>query len=494
MSTLFKASLLLTVFFGINKVVALVRQGLIARQFGFSPEIDAFNAANNVPDLLFSLISGGALAVAFIPVLSDYLQKKGYHHSWKLFSIVANFVFLTTGILSVVAAIFADQLVASQFGIAPGFSSEKQRLAADLMRLNLVATLIFSLSGLVMAGLQANKHFLLPAISPILYNVGLIFGSVFLVPYFGVYGLVQGVIIGSILHLGVQIPGLIYYKFRWSASLDLREPGVKQTLKLMGPRILTVLLIQIIFLTRDNLASRLYEGAVTALTYGYFIMQVPETLIGTAIATALFPTLSALVSEDHRDEFTKLMTRSVNVIIAISILTTVILAAGLEYLIEPVLGFKPEETQLLLWTTRAYLAGLLGYCILEVITRAFYSQKNALTPLIATGVRTVLFLILALTMLQPFSAAGLALADSITVTIEALMLLLVMKQTLPKFLQPWETLLRVVIASLVSSGIIYIFITYSPYPQLPTALTALTVGGFVGMLIILKELKVLLRL
>jgi putative peptidoglycan lipid II flippase len=493
-SKLFKASLLLTFFFGINKLVALLRQGLIAKQFGFSPEMDAFNVANNLPDLLFSLISGGALAVAFIPVLSDYLEKKGYHHSWRLFSIVANLVFLVTAGLSLVVALFAHQLIISPFGIAPGFSPVQQLLATDLMRLNLIATLIFSLSGLVMAGLQSHKHFLLPAIAPILYNAGIIFGSVFLVPFFGVYGLVYGVIIGAILHLGIQIPGLIKYHFKWSASFDLKEPGVRQTLRLMGPRILTVLFIQIIFLSRDNLASRLAEGSVTALTYAYFIMQVPETLIGTAIATALLPTLSSLIAADKKDQFVRLMNNTINIILGLTVFTAVILSISLEYLIEPVFGFNPSEISLLVWTTRAYLVGLVGQCLLEVVTRAYYAQKNAHTPLVATCIRMIVFLGLAVILVNPLNAAGLALADSLTITLEVGILLYLMRRSSLDFLHPSQTVIRVGLGSILVAAIMWGILIISPLPHLITILIAMFLGGLIGLWFIRQELKTLLRL
>jgi putative peptidoglycan lipid II flippase len=493
-SKLFKASLLLTVFFGVNKLVALFRQGLIAKQFGFSPEIDAFNVANNVPDLLFSLISGGALAVAFIPVLSDYLEKKGYHHSWRLFSIVANFVFLVTAALSLLVGIFAHQLVTSEFGIAPGFSDAQQLLAADLMRYNLIATLIFSISGLVMAGLQSHKHFLLPAIAPILYNVGLIFGAIYLVPIYGIHGLVYGVIIGAILHLGIQIPGLIKYKFHWTPSFDLKEPGVRQTLSLMGPRILTVLFIQIIFLSRDNLASRLAEGSVTALTYAYFIMQVPETLIGTAIATALLPTLSSLIAGDKKEHFISLMNNTINIVLALTVLTAVILSISLQYLLEPIFGFNPAETGLLVWTTRAYLVGLMGQCLLEVVTRAYYAQKNAHTPLIATCIRMIVFLGLAIALVNPLNAAGLALADSLTITLEVGILLYLMRRSNTDFLKPQNTIIRLALGSAVVGSTMYLCIYLLPFPHLVTIIIAMILGGMAGLFFIRQELRTLLRL
>lgn len=232
LSRLTRVSLLLAGFFFLDKVLAFVRQVLIARQFGLSAELDAFNVANNVPDLLFALISGGALAIAFIPVLSEVLTRSGQKPAWLLFSRIANLAFLVTVVLAILVAIFAVPMVKAEIGIAPGFSLDQQNLVIRLMRLNLIATIIFSISGLVMAGLQANQHFLLPAMAPMFYNIGQIIGVTILSPSqgytlgpvtlpalgLGVPGLVYGVIIGAVLHLAIQVPGLLKYHFKWSPS------------------------------------------------------------------------------------------------------------------------------------------------------------------------------------------------------------------------------------------------------------------------------------
>ena len=159
MSRLTKTSLLLAFFFALDKIAAIFRQIIIARQFGLSAELDAFNVANNLPDMLFALISGGALAIAFIPVLSEVITRQGRDDAWELFSRIANLAFLVTGILAIIIAVSANGLVRWEIGVAPGFGEEQQKLVAMLMRLNLAATLIFSISGLVMAGLQANPAF-----------------------------------------------------------------------------------------------------------------------------------------------------------------------------------------------------------------------------------------------------------------------------------------------------------------------------------------------
>src|SRR5215218_7601351 len=226
LSFLARTSLLIAFFFFIDKVLAFVRVGIISRRYAGSVELlDTFNAANNLPDVLFALISGGALAMAFIPLMSEYLTTKGRAAAWDLFSRVANLAFVVTGVAAVIIYVFAEQIVNANLGIAPGFGAEQRQLLAELMRLNLVGTIIFSISGLVMASLQANQHFILPALAPTMYNLGQIFGAIFLVPRFGIHGLVYGVIIGAALHLLVQIPALFRYQFRWTPALDLRHSG-----------------------------------------------------------------------------------------------------------------------------------------------------------------------------------------------------------------------------------------------------------------------------
>ena len=407
MSRLTKITILLASFFAVDKVLAITRQLLIARIFGLSTELDAFNAANNLPDLLFALISGGALAIAFIPVLSEVLTKSGKNATWLLFSRIANLAFIVTAFLAVIIALTAEPLVAWRLGIAPGFNQEQQKLVAELMRLNLIATLIFSISGLVMAGLQTNQHFLFPAIAPLLYNLGQIFGALILAPAtgftlgpiqlpaynMGVHGLVYGVIIGAAMHLLIQVPGLIKYQFKWTPSITLRDAEVRKVIKLLGPRLITMLFIQLIFIARDNLASGLTIGAVSALTYGWMIMQVPETLIGTAIGTALLPTLSEYAVKEQWTEFTKVISRSIRILTALTIPIFIILSLGLRPLIALAFGFDPAGTDLILNVSRAFLFGLIAHSIIEVGARSFYSIQNAKIPLIASAVTAIVFII-----------------------------------------------------------------------------------------------------
>ncbi|HMN61834.1 MAG TPA: murein biosynthesis integral membrane protein MurJ, partial [Anaerolinea sp.] len=422
-SHLTRISALLAFFFALDKGVAFIRQVIIARQFGLSVELDAFNVANNVPDLLYALISGGALAMALIPVLSATLTKEGRRTAWDLFSRIANLVFMATAGMALVVALLAPLMVQSQIGIAPGFGQNQQAVVVELMRLNLIATLIFSISGLVMSGLQANQHFLMPAMAPILYNVGQIFGALVLSPDkgytiagvtlpafgLGVHGLVYGVILGAGLHLAIQVPALLRYQFHWIPSLGLNTAPVRSVLRMLGPRIITVFFIQLIFLIRDNLASRLAAGAVTSLTYGWMLQQVPETLIGTAIGTAMLPTLSALAAQEDNQDFHAAIQRALRVLVGLTIPIAVVMGVALGPLLEAVFGFGAQGTQVLLWTTRGFLAGLLGHSLMEIASRSFYARQDALTPMLTGAVNLVAYILLGLLLYRPLGPAGISL-------------------------------------------------------------------------------------
>lgn len=494
MSGIFKASVIIGISFGINKLLGMARQYFIARQFGFSPEIDAFNVANNMPDLIFSLFAGGALAMAFIPVFAEYIDIEGRDRSWKLFSKVASLLFIFTAFTSFVVAILAPMLVSSPIGVAPGFSPAQQELVVSLLRINLFATLLFSLSGLVTASLQAHKHFLLPAVAPIFYNLGIILGAVVLAPVMGIYGLMYGVVAGAFLHLVVQIPGLIRYKFHFAFVFDTRDAGVRKILYLMGPRILTVLLIQITFLLRDNLASRLEPGSVTALTYGYFIMQVPETLIGTSIAIALLPSLSVFISKKRHEDFARAVSVSIRALIAASLLSMVLVLAVLGTLIASVFDFSPENTQLLVRTTHAFMAGLIAHTLMEILVRAFYARQNAAIPLYATLLRTVLFIGLGVLFYRQSGVVGLAAIDSLTVAVEAVYLLVLLWPILREKKEILSTLVRSLIGGAAAGAAAWFALMATPAHWAIQVSIAVITAIAVYALFVFKEAKLVIKL
>ena len=500
-----RASLIVSVFFALDKGLAFIRQAMVARQFGLTYEIDAFNAANNIPDLLSAMISGGALGVALIPVLSEYLELRGLPALWDIFSRILNLAFIVTGTVSLLIVIFAEPLV--EYVIAPGFPAQQQALTIELMRLDLFAIMIFSISGLVMAGLQANQHFLLPAMAPGLYNLGLIFGIAVLAPTegitigpitlpafgMGIQGLVYGVIIGALLHLGIQIPGLIHFKFRWTPAINLHDPGVQKVLRLLGPRVLTMFFLQLFFITRDNLASGLGEGAITALNYGWFIMQVPETLIGTALAIALLPTLSEFIARGEREKYRDTINQSVRILLALTIPAAALLAVGLPTLVDLFFGFDSAGTDLVVMVTRAYLLGLTSHTLLELSARSFYAQQDAKTPLYVAALNAAVFIILAVILSRTLGVVGIALANTIAFTGEALLLLYLLNRQLPGLLRVGRTLIRVVIASTASAVLVYLLLQL-PLPPLLLTIGSLGVGCMAVAPFIWPEVKLLIKL
>ncbi len=547
MSRLTKTSLMLAIFFAIDKGLAIFRQVVIARQFGLSAELDAFIAANNIPDLLFALISGGALAVAFIPVLSEVLTWHGRESAWRLFSRIANLAFVVTGGLAILVALLAKPMVGWELGIAPGFNDQQQELVIQLMRLNLVATLIFSISGLVMAGLQANQHFLLPAMAPLLYNLGQIFGALILSPEknytlggitlpafgLGVYGLVYGVLLGAVLHLAIQIPGLIHYHFRWAAGFGLATSEVQKVIRLMVPRLGTMLIIQLIFIVRDNLASRLSAGAVTALAYGWMIQQVPETLIGTALGTAILPTLSEQVAIRDWRRFANTIENAVKIIIALTIPILGVLAVGLRPLLVFAFGFDQQGIDLLFWVTRGFLLGLVGHSLLEVASRSYYAQQDAITPLFAALLNIIIYILVGSQLFRPLGAAGISLTDAIAFTSQALFLLILLHyfpdineklwrrvklwllSILPDNHQPMiqkpmilegsntqesgiqlrlgNTILRAVLGAGLGGGVTYAALSYFG-ETLQGSVIGMSLGGVLALFLIIPELRLMLKL
>ena len=498
LSFLARTSILIAFFFFIDKVLAFVRVGIISRQFADSVQLlDTFNAANNLPDVLFALISGGALAMAFIPLMSEYLTTRGRAAAWDLFSRVANLAFLVTGSIAILVAIFAKPIVNAEIGIAPGFGPEQRQLLAALMQLNLIGTIIFSISGLVMASLQANQHFLLPALAPIMYNVGQIFGAIVLVPRFGIRGLVYGVILGAVLHLLIQIPALFKYEFKWTPALDLRHSGLIEALKLLAPRLLTMFGIQLIVIARDNLASRLDQvGAVTSLTYGWMIMQVPETLLGTAIATAMLPTLAEFAARANWSGFHTAIERALRVLIALTLPIAAVMAAGIHPLVRAVFGFDTGTTTLITWTTRAYLLTLTGFSIQEIAARSFYARKEPMFPLFTVILRLVIFIaigILGITLFRQIGAPIIAFAE-IALLIESIVLFRWLSQRTHEPLQVRIAVLKGLASALIGGVTAYSLAVIVPGSAVLTALLGMVVGGLVALPFIWSEVKLLVNL
>lgn len=505
LSHLTRSSLLIAVLFTFDKALAFVKSMLFNKIVGLEG-MGIFGASNNIPDYLSALLSGGALGMAFIPVLREYLDRQGTPAAWDLFVRILNLAFLVTAGASVIIILFADPLV--RFVVAPKFTPENQALTASLMRLDLTAILIFSISGLVMASLQAHKHFLLPALAPIFYNLGQIFGVTILTPEagltfgpltlpafgLGLYGMVYGVILGAALHLLIQVPGLIRYQFRWRPVIGLRTPGVVRVLNLLWPRLLTMVSIQAYFVARDNLASHFGEAGVGALNLGWTIQQVPQTVLGTAIAIALLPTLSEFINAGQKEAFRDTVNRALRVMLALGLPVAALVAVVVRPLAGVFFGFGAEHLNLVTWCTWAFLLGLVGDSWLEVAVRSFYANQNTRTPLVAAAMQAVSFVGLAWLLSRWIGLPGIPLAAALTFTLQALGLHFLLNRKFPGLLQVSSTLPRALLAALAAGGGAWLALHFLPVPLLFAALIGLAVGFAVALPFIWKEARLLMRL
>lgn len=420
-----RSTLIISAGWGASIVVGLLRQRIIAGQFGTSAVLDAFTAGNVVPELIYTMLSGGALGFAFIPVYKERLEKVG--NASDLFSKVINWIFLITLFLSSLAFLFAPFLVTSNWGVGALYPAEVQQLTIDLMRVLLLSTIIFSISSILTSTLYAHEHFITPALLPSLYSAGIIFGALVFAPVWGIFGIAWGAVLGSLLHLLIQLPALIYYKVKWRPMLSF-DPFVRKVAILMLPRIIDLLMARAsINWLNATLSSRLGEGRLAALDFAYRLMNMPWTLIGTAIGIAVFPTMAALAAQKDVDAQRKAFSGSLRAILTLAIPA----AAALILFGEPIIRvlfeggeFTADSTQLVYYALRFYTLALISQSMLEVVVRAFSAQQDTYTPLYISIFTTMINIGLAIWFTRPIEQGGIshggpAFANGLAVLIEA---------------------------------------------------------------------------
>lgn len=459
-----RSTFIVMVAFATAKGISLIQAWIIARSFGISPEYDAFVAANRLPEIIFNLIAGGAIAFAFIPVFTGLLARNETKQAWKTASHVANTIFLLTLIASGIAFLLSDWLVTSL--IAPGFSPEIQALTTGLMRVLLISTLIFSISGIVMGILQSHNRFLLPALAPIMYDLGILFGVVFLIEPFGIYGLAIGAVLGAALHLLVQIPGLFQVRARWAAEFGWRDPNLRQVIVLMIPRMADLGLISLSAIITTNILSRLGPGATSAYDWGWRLMQIPETLIGTAMGTVIFPTLAAFSSLGDIAGKRTAFSGSVRFILIGTIPSAIFLIVAGKPLLSLLQGgaFDDMAVDLVYSTLQFFALGIIVHSVLEVVARSFYADKDTLTPLwVAFGGAVVnigvalLFTGVLTGTASPDQVGMLALANTLGVTFEVVVLSYMLRRRWNGLDESHigKTALKALIASLIMGAVIF---------------------------------------
>ncbi len=436
-----RAASVVMFFFVASRVLGLVRDIVISRQFGTSRELDAYWAVFNVTDLIFNVIAGGALGSAFIPTFTAALAVGDSPRAWRLARAIILLALSLTTAVAVVLALLAPQVMAA---VAVGFAPPDQALTASLLRYMLITPVVFGVSGIVMGILNSYQHFVLPALAPVVYNAAIIAGALWLAPVLGVYGLVAGAVAGACLHLLVQVPMLLRFRFRESvvraASFNLRaeiknlhSPDVREVGRLMLPRTLGLAAVQINFLVNTILASSLPAGAIAALGYAWRVMLLPEGIVALSIATAVFPTLSAQSARQELDEFRSTLSG----VLRATLYLTIPAAVGLFTLGTPLIAilfqrgeFDARSTAETAWALQFYALALFAHSGLEIITRAFYALHDTRTPVTLGVLSVALNVMLSLILVQPLAQGGLALANSIATILETLTLFYLLRRRL----------------------------------------------------------------
>ena len=437
------AATLVILLFILSRGTGLLREMIIGARFGTSADLDVYLAAFRIPDLLFQLVAGGALGSAFIPTFaatwtenSQALKQRsgsasGQKQAWLLFSRILNLLTLFLIVLCGLAMLFAEPLTARV--IAPGFSIEQQRLTASLMRWMLASTVVFGASGLIMGALNAVQHFLLPAVAPVLYNCAIIASAWLLAPALGIHGLVVGVAAGAVLHLVVQLPVLLRQGVRYRFSFHVGDAQVREVARLMGPRVLGLLFVQLNFLVNTILASSLPDGSLSALNYAWLLMLLPQGIFAQAVATVAFPTFAAQVAVGNRAQMLETLTGLLRLILFLSIPAAFLLFVLDEPFIELLFQrgrFDAASTQAVAYALRFYALGLVAHAVVEIVVRVFYALHDTATPVVVGVAAMALNILLSLALIGRLSYGGLALANSIATALEMLVLLILLGRKL----------------------------------------------------------------
>jgi putative peptidoglycan lipid II flippase len=448
---LYAAALSVGLAFVIGRVLGLVRDILIAGQFGTGPEIAAYNAAFRIPDFIFLMVMSGAFGSAFVPIFTGYLEQGHIRKAWRLASNVMTLMVEWYVLVALVIFALADPLV--RFFVAPDFAPATQDQAIELSRILLLSPLFLGLGSAAKSLLETHNRFTLPAYAPVVYNAAGVGGALFLAPRYGVKGLAWGIVIGSVAHVMLQLPGLVGIRMSYSFLPRPVAEGVRQVGRLLAPRIIGQAAFQINFiLVLTTLASRLGESSAAALNYGYQLMMLPHGLLAISVSTVIFPLMARQYAQR---QFEALKTTFGGALRPLFFLTLPA-SAALAILARPIVQsifqrgeFGAESTLLVAEVVPYFAAGLVALALVETSARAFYAMHDTRTPLVASLVTIGVNLVLAVVLLNRLGGRGLAAAMSVTTALEMIVLLGVLRSKIGPFdVAVWTAFIKSLLATI----------------------------------------------
>jgi putative peptidoglycan lipid II flippase len=399
-----------------SRVLGFLRDRLLASSFGAGDILDAYYAAFRLPDLVYGLLVLGALSAAFIPVFTELVAHDERGKAWRLAQGALQWLVIVLGGAALVGIVFSGQIAV---WIAPGFSPEKQDLVASLTRVMLLSPIFLAVSAVIGGVLVSFKQFLAYSFAPVFYNLGIIFGIIVLYPAFGTNGLAFGVVLGSLLHVLVQLPAFRRAGYRLNV-LPMKETfsdlALRKVVRLMAPRSLAMAVNQISLIIVTVFSSTLISGSLAAFTLAINIQSVPLGLFGIAFSLASFPVLATLAAKREEEEFFSVFAKTARRILYFVLPLSLFFIIFRAEIVRIVLGtgaFNWEDT-ILTFTVLGWLSvSLFAQSLIPLFVRTFFALQDTKTPLFAALFSEAVHLSLIPFLLPQYAVAGIAIAFSV---------------------------------------------------------------------------------
>jgi putative peptidoglycan lipid II flippase len=450
-----KSAVIIGVAFLASRILGLLREIILANRFGTSSEYDAYVSAFRIPDLLFLVIMSGSFGAAFIPVFGGFLAKGREDDADRLASAVITWTALVTIALGAVTFIFASPLM--RYVVAPDLPPDAMDLAIKTMRMLLLSPLLLGMGIAAKGILETHLQFTLPALAPVFYNLAIVLAAIFLAPTYGIEGVTIGVLVGALLHVGIQIPGVIRTGMRFRPTLSRNVAGLSEVGVLLLPRVIGQAAFQINFVAVNHFASQAGEGSVSGLNYAWQMLMLPNGVLALSISTVVFPTMAAQFELGDIDAFRSTLQRGLRPLLFLLVPATIGLFEFRTSLFQTIFqsGNFDANSTILASEPLAFLAlGLIWYGLVEVLARTFYAMKDTVTP-VAAGV-FIIFVNIAMSrlLLDSMGHVGLALSLSVSTGIEAFILFIVLRRRIGGFGSEFGVWLAKVIFATVALALV----------------------------------------
>jgi putative peptidoglycan lipid II flippase len=445
----------------LSRITGLVRESLKAVGFGAGLQMDAFEAAFRLPNILRRLFAEGAFSQAFVPILAEYRRARGEDATRDLVDRVATLLavlLVAISVLGIFAAPWLVYLLAGGFVRTPG----KVELTAELIRIMFPYIFFISLVSLAGSILNVHRRFAIPAFTPVLLNVSIIGATIFVAPHVDppIVALAWGVAVGGVAQLALQILPLARLAMLPRPRFDWREEGVSRVLRAMGPAVLGVSAAQISTLINTQLAAYLGDGRISWITYADRLMEFPSAMLGVALGTVLLPSLVKHHHEDNQEQYRALLDWGLRLTFLLALPAVLALAMLSVPLISTLYQYG-RFTSNDVWQTRdallGYSVGLIGLIAVKILAPAFYARQDMKTPVKIAFLTVVVTQVLAVAMMFRIGHAGLTLATSLGASLNATLLYVTMRRRGIYVPQPgWALFLgRIAVALAALGGVLW---------------------------------------